>query len=549
MDATPYHSSRLRMPGFGLPVDTLFTQKNRYTGRNHLPHAITDYVSSNGITLRERRMLEFIGQITDKPNWTSKVFDKEIIAKWKGEGVRWDASLPEAGDWWLSETMFEVCIQELQEKAKVYEKTGVVAVLDVEATIVKSDCAVSVQLQGLLREAVRQLEDVPEKLQDWHPGSDRKVLDLLHPSLFPLVYGVSRVLPTGTVPLRECPRYTGMGEQTQDISSIHPTQHVENGWSVFQWLPSQIQFADDGLAKITSYVNNLHPHHHAKLYPVLGGLVDAAIPLWNECISWYHSRMRIVIRSTDDEDYTFPDGVEFPREVYRKRVLDNPDNYNVLEIDPEEEAEWDDQEWSENWDCDDEYQDWKMKNRVLVQREPSYTPQAAMRDRTGAQPIDLKKDFREQGLQVIFKLANIHLTPEQSRYEGGSWHVEGSLNEHICATALFYIDCENVTESRLAFRQSMHTDDVGGKPAQVSGLSVILLLDHCKQHLRVCNGRMERLFFEHILNFLPGRIRQRLRILWYRAIRFRDHGNRFRCHTPGPPPRLPKHPSASGAAI
>ena len=32
---------------------------------------------------------------------------------------------------------------------------------------------------------------------------------------------------------------------------------------------------------------------------------------------------------------------------------------------------------------------------------------------------------REKGLQVIVKLANIHLTPEKPNYDGGSWHIEG----------------------------------------------------------------------------------------------------------------------------
>ncbi|KAF7977251.1 hypothetical protein HWV62_4369 [Athelia sp. TMB] len=49
--------------------------------------------------------------------------------------------------------------------------------------------------------------------------------------------------------------------------------------------------------------------------------------------------------------------------------------------------------------------------------------------------------------------ANIHLTPEKPEYSGGTWHVEGQLNEHICATALYYYDSSNITESRLAFRQ------------------------------------------------------------------------------------------------
>ncbi len=41
--------------------------------------------------------------------------------------------------------------------------------------------------------------------------------------------------------------------------------------------------------------------------------------------------------------------------------------------------------------------------------------------------VDLRKDFGN--LQIIVKLANIHLTPDKPEYKGGSWHVEGQLNE------------------------------------------------------------------------------------------------------------------------
>jgi hypothetical protein len=40
---------------------------------------------------------------------------------------------------------------------------------------------------------------------------------------------------------------------------------------------------------------------------------------------------------------------------------------------------------------------------------------------------DLRKLFAKRGLQVIVKLANIHLTPEKPEYGGGTWHVEGQL--------------------------------------------------------------------------------------------------------------------------
>lgn len=60
--------------------------------------------------------------------------------------------------------------------------------------------------------------------------------------------------------------------------------------------------------------------------------------------------------------------------------------------------------------------------------------------------------FDEQNLQVIVKVFNVHLTPENPTYDGGPWHVEGLLNERICATALFYYDSENITDSHIAFR-------------------------------------------------------------------------------------------------
>lgn len=467
-------AERLSLPGFGRPV-TQMSVWTRHGEQKRLPHAIADWFGSSGITLRERRMLEFMNQVTDKPDWTRKVCDEEIVAKWKEEGVRWDERLPEIGDWWLSETMFEVCMQELREKAKVYEEKGLVAVLDAEATIVKSDCAVSAELRDKLRSAVRPLEDVPERLRDWHPGSDEKVLDLVHPSLFPVVYGLTKVLPTGTVPLDDCISYTGKGETTAEFGAEvftrkvawGETNVVEKGWGSFQWLPSHITFTSAGDPKISSYINNLHPRKHAALYPLLERFVDAAIPLWNECLSWYHSRLRIPIDTTGNEDYTLPEGLKFPRDEWREKMKEEYYEPDSDDSDKLDEEEMDDEEWASVYGCEEAYYEWRGQHRILVQPEPTYTPQADMRDMPGARPIDLKKDFARGGLQIIFKLASIYLTPDKPTYDGGSWHVEGSLNEHICATALYYYDSENVTDSRLAFRQSYDTEKMIMKPAQV----------------------------------------------------------------------------------
>lgn len=46
-------------------------------------------------------------------------------------------------------------------------------------------------------------------------------------------------------------------------------------------------------------------------------------------------------------------------------------------------------------------------------------------------------------------------------------HIEGALNEHICATALYYYDEENLTESSLAFRQTIDSEEMMMVPGQV----------------------------------------------------------------------------------
>jgi hypothetical protein len=58
--------------------------------------------------------------------------------------------------------------------------------------------------------------------------------------------------------------------------------------------------------------------------------------------------------------------------------------------------------------------------------------------------------LRGRRLQVIAKASQIHLKPGE-RYAGGSWHVEGSPNECIVATIIYYADQVNVTASSLSF--------------------------------------------------------------------------------------------------
>ena len=52
-------------------------------------------------------------------------------------------------------------------------------------------------------------------------------------------------------------------------------------WSAkYQWLPSNVMF-QDGSARFSSYINNLHPGKYAHVYRAIEELVDLAIPAWD----------------------------------------------------------------------------------------------------------------------------------------------------------------------------------------------------------------------------------------------------------------------------
>jgi hypothetical protein len=80
---------------------------------------------------------------------------------------------------------------------------------------------------------------------------------------------------------------------------------------------------------------------------------------------------------------------------------------------------------------------------------------------------ELPFSLRGRTVQVIVKIAEIQLTPENPSYAGGAWHVEGSDAEQIVATGIYYFGCDNITESRLSFRvivqepEYQHDDRVG----------------------------------------------------------------------------------------
>ena len=309
--------------------------------------------------------------------------------------------------------MMDWCIAELRYKAKSFKKTGAVTVYN--GDVVKSDFAIPETLKQSLIDAARNLENIAEVYKDYHPGSDGKVLDLVHPSLFPLIYGQTRVLEDSLIGLNDCIESCGKGivapvrpdEETELGGDVIPTGGYRR-WNeppppyskIFQWLPCEVDISgdDEDKVKITSYINNLHPQKHQDLYSIIEKVINRVLPLWNMTL-------------TPLKDLEYWQRINFDLKF-------DPDPDNMAEEDKPQQG--DDEDDDTYWD---RYNDWEQDTRktVLPDAEDYVRPPRPLKS------IDLKKDYGSRGLQIIVKLANIELSPEKPSYEGGTWHVEGQL--------------------------------------------------------------------------------------------------------------------------
>lgn len=318
--------------------------------------------------------------------------------------------------------------------------------LDATATIYAGDDYIENEVRQALRFEAGRLEDKGDEEKDWHPGSGGKVLNLVHPSLYPLVYGRTRaIIGSGDTTAAGKAQRPWKGEiipePAETECNIAKFFDIGQGMSTqaysqkFQWLPCDVHLSGNNRqARITSYINNLHTQEHASLYRTIEKIIEKALPMWNRTLTALEREYQYTRIQTDS--IVLAESAKRPRPPAENE--DDLDEDDKLDLD----AEWEDEIYA------------------IVPPEPSdYSVRSRFRQSSednGAR-VQLHSDFADKGIQVIVKLANIHLTPANPEYSGGSWHMEGQLNEHICATALYYYDSINITDSHLAFRERSKT--------------------------------------------------------------------------------------------
>jgi Protein of unknown function (DUF4246) len=337
------------------------------------------------------------GLLETLANESVKVFDEEIISKWREE-------ILESGED-VTPKMMDWIVKEMQWKADVFKKDGLLSVFDVG--VVRSDSAVTSELQEALLEAVAPLEDVPADEKDYHPESDMKVVDLAHPSLFPVVYGRTHILPDRLITIDDCLESIGQGEllpsPSEEDAQVPRPRYGHFRWRhrqlppysrKFQWLPCDVEFTDEGGCRIISYINNVHPVKHRALYSVVERIIGSVIPLWDESLTerrtWRDERIRY--KNVEFLDSAIP-------EPERKEEEDDDDEYF------------------------ERYDEWERSRPIKLPEPGEFSPPKE----PWRGEVRLRDQFRDNGLQVIVKLANIELNPEKPEYEGGSWHIEGQL--------------------------------------------------------------------------------------------------------------------------
>ena len=147
--------------------------------------------------------------------------------------------------------------------------------------------------------------------------------------------------------------------------------------------------------RITSYINNLHPQKYENLYAVIGEIISCAIPLWNLTLTPVKALF-----------------LQYHR-IYYEGMSDleaEGDNQEIIQPEP------------------GPFQPPSVPDHMV----PEFFDETTQTLKP-EKAVDLRRDYGKRGLQVIVKLANIHLTPEKPNYEGGSWHVEGQLVSYVHA--------------------------------------------------------------------------------------------------------------------
>ncbi|OMJ22377.1 hypothetical protein AYI70_g2912 [Smittium culicis] len=406
------------------------------------PYSGISYECLNlSVTQAELDVISVLCKIKNKINWEQEIKSPKARTKLFNE---------------LSEEFSENSIQFAFDELRYYIRKGRSEGIlpgPVDKTYT-SDSIIPENLQECLINQVKKLENVPDNELNWRPSSNKQILDLVDPLLYPLVLGETRAISNCVDPCEviDWKSVIGSGKvcnlmiepKTLEVYDYHNLwdQYLDSAYFYhkYQWLPAEIKVNSKGKAKILSYINNLHPDIHKDLYTTIEDIFGRFIPIIQKSLTdtaLYNNELdwgRVSYNDLPVESFN-----EYAFRQCAKRGLLTEEQKKYIEKNGIENAIPSDackELLSENYEMFK-----KRKPPTGLKFDPRKIP-------TGIKKIGLKNTR----LQVVVKLENIVLTPSNSKYEGGVWSVDGIKDEFIISSAIYYYDKENVTESQLDFR-------------------------------------------------------------------------------------------------
>ncbi|EAW12426.1 DUF4246 domain-containing protein [Aspergillus clavatus NRRL 1] len=460
---------RLQVPGFNdVPLYFEFPREDRFA------HGFADWSQNPRLTAREVAMLRFMEAMTEEPGWEVKVANPAALDSWRAKAF---------SQYGLSRQAWAWCQAELQDKASDFKRTGYVMVFDADSRVCKSNTLIASDLRKDIQEAFGPLLSATPTQSNQKP-----VRQLVDPSMYPLVYGSSRLYTNGGAvglepwnweEYRHCqitPKPVKPSGELYEINQDEMARKWDkrrlakpNCWSTdFQWLPCEVSFEGDMMTPcITSYINNIHPKNKGA-YKAIERLIGTAIAPWNEMlILGRQGRTPIRIRTYNYVEENKEKPSWFGRIRDRKP---GDQSQNAVS----------DEEWDEIRSKVKEYlslPDYPRECRFFDEADYDFWPSQAfpLPTLTGKPDgilveqssqnhqyysISLQERFRTKGLQIIVQVTSINLTPDHPTYAGDQeFHVAGMLNEHIVATAVYYYDVNNISGANISFEQEAVIDN------------------------------------------------------------------------------------------
>ncbi|KAJ2428098.1 hypothetical protein GGF41_001476, partial [Coemansia sp. RSA 2531] len=380
-------------------------------------------------TLVERQMRKMSSDIRSQLDWIKSINDTDARASWATEAKAKE----------LTDVEFAYVLDELGYYASLHPP-GSNARLSAADGVWFSDNLIDAATTSKLRDYAALLDSVPDRQKDWYPNNRYRILYLIDPSLFPLIYSQSWLCrQTGTSPqaalkLGETVEFPGSFEEWHNAFNVTEGGELDyylpaagyagDSYSSFQfsWLPSEFCVDDDGAVTIESYINNLHPVKHAAMYQIIASVFSKFLPLLEQVV-------------TD---------LIHPRQPRVKP--DSSKYYESDELRP---------------DDDEKVKLWKARATfVHPQPEPFVAP---------TRPINPYK-LRGRRLQAIVEISSIELTPEIPRHVGKGWNVASYDNERIIATGIFFYDVENIVPMCLKFREGIRSFDFEAEQLDIDSI-------------------------------------------------------------------------------